>query len=264
MAIRSFSVAGSLRPGYALQNTIQRPYKTTESKTSRHRPPGERFTTSYRADYRNWATPKPESLKPPDNLTRSDAKFQAITSYQADYGYKTSADPPAPEGLPLQSAVPYALQYMSKPAQPSKSQGAIYAPNASAQFGGDVGSAPRRQRGEEPSSVLPTKAAREAAGVGARHIFAHSTEYKDNYRAWPTSPVYQCAYPSYDPPKGTMQFVTSYAWDYRPWGDQTRPNILQREQFLRPQGSFQHTTTYLADYTSKVATPSRTRLAQRR
>ncbi|KAJ8380774.1 hypothetical protein SKAU_G00015520 [Synaphobranchus kaupii] len=217
----------------------------------------------------SWEIPKRKPFKPCDNLMRSDATFQGITSYQVDYGYKQGGQrenrplvAKVPERQGFQGAAPYALQHEIKPTRPSKLQGVIYAPNTAAPL--DLGSALRGPRGDEPGSAPPSKPTGEVVSSATRHAFAHSTEYQATFRAWPTPPVYQHTYPVYDPPKGAMQFLTSYACDYRPWSVQTRPPIRQREEFVKPTGPFQHTTTYLAEFTPKMAMPTRTRPAQRR
>ncbi|XP_064152964.1 stabilizer of axonemal microtubules 1-like isoform X2 [Anguilla rostrata] len=286
MAIQSFSVAGPFTPGYAFQTVTQNPYKAGERKTAERKttgtktpgrktvgysPPRDMYTTSYREEFCNWEGTKRKPFKPCDNLMRSDGAFQGITTYQVDFSYKRLAGgqtdyrpqvAKAPERQSFQGPAPYAVQHKIKPNRPSRLQGVIYAPSAAAPL--DLGSALRGQRGEEPSSAPPPKPAREAVSSASRRAFAHSTEYQATFRAWPTPPVYQHAYPVYDPPRGTMDFLTSYSCDYRPWGVQTRPPIRQREEFDRPTGAFQHTTTYLADFTPKVATPTRARPAQRR
>ncbi|KAJ8385055.1 hypothetical protein AAFF_G00195850 [Aldrovandia affinis] len=246
------------KPGYVLQNATQRPDKATENKATRCSPPGGKryLTTSYREEFRRWDVPRRERFKPLDNLNLKEAKFQGITSYQASYGLKAYADawadyrpgPKVPEYQPFQGLAPYALQYPVKPPErqpvPSKLQGVEDSQGGlDPSIGcGSYAQVPRALQGDAPDSARVPK---------SRHAFASSTEYRDNYKNWPTPPLYQWQNPPYDPPKGNMQFLTSYACDYRHWG-------------LQPP--FQHNTSYLSEYTSKKATPIRSgvRPAQRR
>ncbi|KAJ8255323.1 hypothetical protein GJAV_G00203560 [Gymnothorax javanicus] len=229
MTIQSFSVARPPRPGCPPRNTSQRK-AITESKIAKNSLPGKKFTTSYRDDFCKREFSKQASSKPPDNLTRSGTKFNTITTYQASYGYQTPVGTQRPKYPSSQRPISDALHNTAKAAQPSKLQVAIHAPNEAAQEAGDAGSTPLRVEGKKLSLVASVK-----------HLL-----------------------PPYNPPEGTMQFVTSYASEYQPWGDQRRVAILQQDKFAWAKGPFQHTTTYRVDYTLKTPPPTPTKQRGRR
>ncbi|KAJ8389868.1 hypothetical protein AAFF_G00113370 [Aldrovandia affinis] len=270
MAIKRFCAAGAITPSFVIQNATQRPDKVTARKATRYSPPGGKrnYTTAYRENFCRWdGVLRRKPFRPVDNLTLSDARFQGTTSYQTDYGPKAYAGmqgvcaaewitparpgPKVPKYQSFQAVARSTPQYAPEaPQRPSKLQGVLYNPNptTSTRYA-RYAQALRIAQGDGPDLPQTPKTAKE-------NIRLKPTEYGDSCKICPTPPVYQRQNLPYDSPKH-MQFLTSYTCDYRPWGLQTRPAIRQLDEFVRPTGPFQHSTSYLSEYRLKVATTSR-------
>ncbi|KAK6323158.1 hypothetical protein J4Q44_G00054970 [Coregonus suidteri] len=267
------------------------------TKAEEYHPPTAKMVAQslYKEDFRAWHTQKVQPYRTCDTLKLNDSKFEVSTTYQDDYCHKGPAEaresfkpaPDTPETLPFDGATNYQTQYVSHPVQPRQpKEKAVYWPTSAPLNG--VSTYRQDYQGLPAKPVKPFRA--KVAWESSRAIFQGTSEFRDQYKAWPLQPKHRHQAEEYCPPEGTMVGLSTAhadyvghecqqrpqsarppveAWtkeareplqtrstmkeDYRAW-DMVRPSpTLHADELEKPKGAFAKTTNFRSAYAPKSA-----------
>ncbi|XP_064787821.1 stabilizer of axonemal microtubules 2-like [Oncorhynchus masou masou] len=267
------------------------------TKPEEYHPPTAKMVAQslYKGEFRAWHNQKVQPYRTCDNLKLNDSKFEVTTTFQDDYcqkgpavareSFKPAAD--ARETLPFDGATNYQTQYVPHPVQPRQpKERAVYRPTSAPLNGVSTHRQDYRGLPAEPAKPFRAKVAWESSPA----VFQGTSEFRDQYKAWPLQPKHRHQAEEYCPPEGTMVGLSTAhadyvdhesqqrpqsarprveAWtkeareplqtrstmkeDYRTWDVVRRPPMVYADELEKPKGAFANTTTFRSAYTPKTA-----------
>ncbi|XP_004373606.1 stabilizer of axonemal microtubules 1 [Trichechus manatus latirostris] len=226
------------------------PIKPPDSKY----PCGDRMEClpTYKADYLPWNQPRREPLRPPHHYRPASTKFDNRTTHQDDYYVKglvntmSCKPPPVPKlcNIPLEDLTNYKMSYVAHPVEKRFVHEAEKFRPCEVPFESQTTHKEsfRGLMGEPAKSLKPP-----AKPCALDKPFSNTTEFKDNYQAWPTPQVLSKAPATYVPPEEKMDLLTTVRAHYTyPRGSpaQSCRPVLQ----IKKGGRFEGSTTTKDDY----------------